>query len=208
MDSRLILALDFPSGDLDNILNSLKDLVAGVKVGFPLSLMIGWEGISEIVKRYPEYYWIADFKLADIPDVVRYILRKFEDMNMDGVIIHLFTGHKRYDSKLDLIGVAGMSHPEARLIRENFIKLLEIADLLNIWGIVVGATRPEMIREARRRLPKVRIFSPGVGFQGAKPGSALEAGADFEIIGRSILRSKDPVKAAEGIVKVERHNLW
>ncbi len=204
MNSRLILALDFPSGDLDSILNSLKNLVAGVKVGFPLSLAVGWEGISEIVRKHPEYYWIADFKLADIPDVVQHILGKFEDMKMDGAIIHLFTGHRRYDSRLDLIGVAGMSHPEARLIRENFIKLLEMADLLNVWGIVVGATRPEMIREARRRLPNVRILSPGVGFQGARPGSALEAGADFEIVGRSILRSEDPVKAAESIVEAQR----
>ncbi len=189
---------------MNSTLNSLKDLVVGVKVGFPLSLMIGWEGISGIVGRHPEYYWIADFKLADIPDVVQHILGKFEDMKIDGAIIHLFTGHRRYDSRLDLIGVAGMSHPEAKLIRENFIKLLEIADLLDIWGIVVGATRPEMIREAKRRLPKVKIFSPGIGFQGAKPGSALEAGADFEIVGRSILRSEDPVKAAESIVEAQR----
>ncbi len=189
---------------MNKILDGLKNLVAGVKVGFPLSLLIGWEGISELVRKHPEYYWIADFKLADIPDVVQHILGKFEEMNLDGAIIHIFTGHRKYDSRLDLIGVAGMSHPEAKLIRENFVKLLEMADLLDTWGIVVGATRPEMVREARRRLPKVKIFSPGVGFQGAKPGSALKAGADFEIVGRSILRSEDPVKAAEEIVSAQR----
>ena len=204
MDSRLILALDFPSGDVNAILQELEDYVVGVKVGFPLSLAIGWKGIQELISNYPEYYWIADFKLADIPDVVEHILGCFERMGLDSAIMHLFTGHRRYDTKLDLIGVAGMSHPEARFIRESFVKLLEDAEILDISGIVVGATRPEMIREARRRLPDIRIFSPGVGFQGAKPGSALEAGADFEIVGRSILRSNDPVKAAERIVQAQR----
>lgn len=179
-------------------------MVVGVKVGFPLALTMGWSGIEELVKEHPEYYWIADFKLADIPDVVESILTRFQEMGLDAAIIHLFTGHRRYQLKLDLIGVAGMSHPQARLIRANFMKLLEEAELLKIGGIVVGATRPEMIREARKRLPDMLIFSPGIGFQGANPGSALEAGASFEIVGRSILRSPDPVKTAEKIVEAQR----
>ncbi len=200
----MILALDFPSGDLDGLLYGLEDYVVGVKVGFPLALAIGWEGIAGLVSRHDHYYWIADFKLADIPDVVEHILGRFKEMRMDAAIIHLFTGHRRYEAGLELIGVAGMSHPQARLIRENFVKLLEEAKLLDVMGIVVGATRPEMIREARRRLPDALIFSPGVGFQGAKPGSALEAGANFEIVGRSILRSDNPVEAARSVVEAQR----
>ncbi len=200
----MILALDFPSGDLDELLKGLEDYVVGVKVGFPLALAIGWEGVGELVSRHEQYYWIADFKLADIPDVVEHILSRFEGMGMDAAIIHLFTGHRRYETGLELIGVAGMSHPQARLIRENFVKLLEEARMLDVMGIVVGATRPEMIREARRRLPDTLIFSPGVGFQGARPGSALEAGASFEIVGRSILRSEDPIKAARSVVEAQR----
>lgn len=178
--------------------------MVGVKVGFPLALEMGWSGIEGLVRKHPDYYWIADFKLADIPDIVEHILNRFKGMGLDAAIVHLFTGHKRYQLELDLIGVAGMSHPQAKLIRANFVKLLEQADLLKVKGIVVGATRPEMIREARRRLPDTLIFSPGIGFQGANPGSALEAGASFEIVGRSILGSTDPVKAVEGVVEAQR----
>ena len=134
------------------------------------------------------------------------MLSRFADWEFDAAIIHLFTGHKRYEG-IDIIGVAGMSHPESHIVRGNFTKLLDQAYLLKVMGVVVGATRPEMIREARRRLPEILIFSPGVGFQGAKPGEALKAGADFEIVGRSITLSDDPKEAARQVVEMERENL-
>ncbi len=173
-------------------------------MGLPLTLSLGFDGLTELLRDFPSYYWIADYKLADIPEVVQHVISRLEDVGFDASIIHLFTGHRRYETKMDLIGVAAMSHPEAKFFRGNFIKLLEEAELLGIEGIVVGATRPEMVREARRRLPEVRIFSPGVGAQGAEPGSAIAAGADFEIVGRSILRSDDPLMEAKKVVEAQR----
>ncbi len=172
-------------------------------MGFPLALEIGWGGLKDLVEKFPQYYWIADFKLGDIPAVTEHVLRKFSSWGFDAAIIHLFTGHRRYEG-IDIIGVAGMSHPESHIIRGNFTKLLDQAYLLKVMGVVVGATRPEMIREARRRLPNTLIFSPGVGFQGAKPGDALRAGADYEIVGRSITLSDDPVSTANKIVEAQR----
>lgn len=204
LDSRLILALDFPFKGVREILGELKGLAVGVKVGFPLTLSMGFDGIRELLREFPEYYWIADFKLADIPEVVQHVLSSLEGFGFDASIMHLFTGQRRYETGMDLIGVAAMSHPEARFFRGNFIKLLEEADLLGVEGIVVGATRPEMIREARRRLPKVKIFSPGVGAQGAEPGSAIAAGADFEIVGRSIVKSERPSVEAMKVVEAQR----
>lgn len=198
------MALDFPSKGVKELLVALRDLAVGVKVGFPITLSMGFDGVGKLVREFPEYYWIADYKLADIPEVVQHIIGHLEGMGFDATILHLFTGHRNYETAMDLIGVAAMSHPEAKLFRRDFIRLLEEAELLGIEGIVVGATRPEMIREARRRLPGVRIFSPGVGAQGAEPGSAIAAGADLEIVGRSILRSEDPIEEAMRIVEAQR----
>lgn len=204
LDSRLILALDFPPRRIRELLEELKGLAVGVKVGFPLTLSLGFDGVRELLREFPDYYWIADYKLADIPEVVQHVISRLEDMGFDASIIHLFTGQRKYQTRMDLIGVAAMSHPEAKFFRGNFIKLLEEADLLGIEGIVVGATRPEMIREARRRLPNVRIFSPGVGAQGAEPGSAIAVGADFEIVGRSIVKSDKPIEEAIKVVEAHR----
>ncbi|MDO8056425.1 MAG: orotate phosphoribosyltransferase, partial [Candidatus Hermodarchaeota archaeon] len=45
------------------------------------------------------------------------------------------------------------------------------------------------------------IFAPGVGAQGGKPGSAVAAGANYEIIGRSIYAAKDPVATTKALAK-------
>ena len=63
---------------------------------------------------------------------------------------------------------------------------------------MVGATRPQVVREAKRILGgSVPIYSPGVGAQGGELAAALEAGTDYFIIGRSITESTAPSRKAE-----------
>jgi orotidine-5'-phosphate decarboxylase len=42
----------------------------------------------------------------------------------------------------------------------------------------------------------MKILSPGVGAQGGDARKAIEAGADFVIVGRSIYNAEDPYAAA------------
>lgn len=73
-------------------------------------------------------------------------------------------------------------------------------------GIVVGATRPEMIRECRAYIEDahmhVAIFSPGSGAQGGDPSAALSNGADYIIVGRSILGADDPAREASRLARI------
>ncbi|HDD66363.1 MAG TPA: hypothetical protein ENG52_01915, partial [Nitrososphaeria archaeon] len=84
--SRLILALD-SLGDSSSttrddylkkclaLLEALRDLAAGVKIGLPLALGIGFEGVAEILERFGrDFYMIADFKLSDIPEIIQLTL--------------------------------------------------------------------------------------------------------------------------------------
>ena len=41
------------------------------------------------------------------------------------------------------------------------------------------------------------IYSPGIGTQGGKIKSALNAGTDFFIVGRTILNAKNPISVAK-----------
>ncbi|MEM0029888.1 MAG: orotidine 5'-phosphate decarboxylase [Candidatus Nitrosocaldus sp.] len=85
---------------------------------------------------------------------------------------------------------------------------LEWALTSNADGIVVGATRPEMIRECRAYMVGkhgyrvTALFSPGSGAQGGDPSIALKSGADYIIVGRSILYADDPVKEASRLAKI------
>ncbi|HDH07117.1 MAG TPA: orotidine-5'-phosphate decarboxylase [Thermoproteales archaeon] len=217
--SRIILAVDFTRlpqeaskilriQHLTTLLRELRHYVAGVKIGFPLSLQVDFEGIKYIIEEFREdYYFIADFKLADIPDVVEYELNELSAMGFDGAIIHLFPlGYgeviRKTSAKIDIYGLIVMSHKGAIFFEENFERLLEYASsIYEIAGVVVGATRLNYIKKARKTLKEKIILSPGVGIQGTPFGEALKHGADFEIIGRSITLSTNPRKKAKEIIE-------
>ena len=72
----------------------------------------------------------------------------------------------------------------------------ERAAAAGVDGIVVGATQDKILKEISGRLP---VYSPGVGAQGGDPEQAIRNGADYLIIGRSIVESKQPAKVAREI---------
>ncbi len=64
-------------------------------------------------------------------------------------------------------------------------------------GIQVPGTKPNRISEIRRKVGNsLIIISCGVGAQGPLYGSAIVAGADYEIIGRIIYNSERPEEEA------------
>ena len=71
------------------------------------------------------------------------------------------------------------------------------AEKARVWkadGVVVGATYPDKIAEVRRILGNdTPIFAPGIGTQGGRIAAAAHSGANYFIIGRSILFSPDPI---------------
>ena len=217
--SRLIIALDLHDNSAGKrqlikrctgLLDGLRELVVGVKIGLPLSLSIGFDGISEILDHFKgEFYMIADFKLSDIPEIIQVVLEGFWRMGFDAAIAHLFQGGVgEVRRSIDLFGVVAMSHPQAQLIQQSFHRLLEEAKAADVNGIIVGATRGQLIAEARKILPETTILSPGIVAQGASPAHALRMGGDFEIVGRVITMAEKPLEAARMIVEAERDVLY
>jgi orotidine-5'-phosphate decarboxylase len=71
-------------------------------------------------------------------------------------------------------------------------------------GVVAPATRPERIKLIRSIIGERIIISPGVGAQGGSAGEALQAGADYLIVGRSIYEAEDPVGSAKKLLALVR----
>jgi orotidine-5'-phosphate decarboxylase len=66
--------------------------------------------------------------------------------------------------------------------------------------MIVGATYPEKISEIRKVLgPDIPIISPGVGAQGGDPKEAINAGASYIIVSRTIINADDPKSIAADI---------
>jgi orotidine-5'-phosphate decarboxylase len=63
-------------------------------------------------------------------------------------------------------------------------------------GVIVGATRPEAIRQVKEIVEDIPIFSPGVVVQGGAITEALRAGASYIIVGRAICESANPADKA------------
>lgn len=78
-------------------------------------------------------------------------------------------------------------------------------------GIVIGATKLDIIKEITKFKDRVSIYSPGLLTQGGLVDEATKVGADYFIIGRHILSSSSPVNTIklliEQIKKIKNNNI-
>jgi orotidine-5'-phosphate decarboxylase len=206
-DTRLILAMDLSCGEQAlSLAHLLEGCYDAIKIGYPLILSAGIGIIEEISAKASV---IADLKIADIPNTNRLICEAVLEKGASGVIAHAFPGGDSLqacadcvkDYGADLFVVTEMSHPGA----EQFLgpvarDLAQLAVLVDAAGVVAPATRPERIKLIRSVIGDRIIISPGVGAQGGSALSAIWAGADYLIVGRSIIHSDNPREKAESII--------
>ena len=92
-----------------------------------------------------------------------------------------------------------MSHPGAKMFMKPLMReLVELCIIEDVTGVIAPATRLDDLKRIRELIGEERlILAPGIGAQGAQPGSAIKEGANFEIIGRAIYNAETPSKAAK-----------
>ncbi|MFN4046264.1 MAG: orotidine 5'-phosphate decarboxylase / HUMPS family protein, partial [Acidilobaceae archaeon] len=190
-----------------NIVSGLCGEAAGFKFGLPFLLSFGVDGVR-VSRGLCGGMFVVDLKLADVGDVMVSSVSRLVGY-VDGVIAHGFTGFEGALGELKeyldgfgvkLILVVSMSHGGSLdVLDANIDRLLQVADRVRPWGLVAPATRPHVISYVRSRAPWAKIMAPGVGVQGARPGDALRAGADYEIIGRAITRAPNPLEVLRSI---------
>ncbi len=122
----------------------------------------------------------------------------------------------RADSKLKLLGVTVLTNLERDDLKEQgvdrdpqelAIYRAMLAQEAGFDGVVASGQEAAALRQALG--PGMLIVTPGIRPQGAEaqdqaravtPRAAIEAGADYLVVGRPITRAPDPREAAEAIV--------
>lgn len=204
-DTGLIIALDETDGKKAvEIAESISGNIDAIKINWPLILSEGPEMITRLSEISDV---ICDFKVADIPNTVRLIVEGSVARGASGVIVHAFTGEDSLREAVsaaagkDIFAVTEMSHPGGKMFTAPHAE--EMARLgveCGVSGFIAPATRPDRIRAIRSIAGDLKILSPGVGAQGGSASSAIEAGADYVIVGRSIYGSDDPLGATASII--------
>ncbi len=205
-DSRIVLALDETDGEKAlSIVNQVADYIDAVKINWPLVLTEGPEMITKLSEITDV---ICDFKVADIPNTVSLIVSNSVKRGASAVIVHAFPGEDSLQEAVKAAGdaeiyaVTEMSHPGGKTFTALHAEEMAMMGVrCNVAGFIAPATRPERIAAIRKIIGDRKILSPGVGAQGGSASSAIQAGADYVIVGRAIYKADDPRAVAEGILK-------
>ncbi len=188
------------------LLKKVLPNICAVKIGWPAMIPLTFYGKGKLVIEMIHEHdtpVIFDAKITDVKHTNERIVEHLLNAGVDAITAMPTIGiedaldvvsEKLKERGKGLIIVSHMSHKGAHLVFSSLFKdFLEIAAKLNADGVIVGATYPEKIKEARRLLPdNVKIYAVGIGAQGGSIEQAMANGADYLIIGRTIYESEYP----------------
>lgn len=233
--SKIVLALDVRGPNAiekaEKVLEETSSYICCVKVNKHLILPFGLEGLKGIIEKAHSLGLpiIADCKMCDIGSTNLVEALQYFEAGFDAVTVMALPGwvdglnevfHVAKERGKGVLVVVLMSHKgaseffEAVVFDEElgvFDKLYRVFARRAVkWhadGVVVGATRPNAIRQVKSIVGEKPIFSPGVIVQGGGIEEALKAGASYVIAGRVICESSNPVDKAKELRDVTRQFL-
>ena len=220
--SQVILALDFSDmASTVEMINLTKEHIGIYKLGLEFYLSHGKSGVKEIQSRFTDIEIFLDLKLHDIPNTVAGACRSVADLNPKFLTVHASGGSK-------MISAASSTLPSVEITAVTILTSLDQEQMIamglneNIETLTLSLAKnavnsgaraivssPQEVSLLRKHLgEKVTLITPGVRPSGAErddqervmtPREAIDAGADFVVIGRPITKASDPKQAAEAI---------
>lgn len=205
----LILALDMDyETPAIELLADVYMYVDAVKIGYQLILSGGLRVMNVIKREFPQLPIIADLKIMDAPHIAKKMTFLALDAGADVVSVCGICGPTVLEECLQsteyrqrkLLVFLEFTQLDGLIgaVQANQIALM--AKEKGVWGILAPGTKPHRIKELRGLVgSSLVIVSCGIGAQGTEPGTALKAGADFEIVGRQICAAPNSKVAAANI---------
>jgi orotidine-5'-phosphate decarboxylase len=218
---RLILALDFPTVDeAEAVVGRLGDTVTFYKIGMELVYGGGLALAQRLVASGKKVF--LDLKLHDIPNTVERATAQIARLGMTFLTIHGYPQTMqaavkgRGTSSLKLLGVTVMTSYDdrdlaeagyARGVSATVRQRAEQARSAGVDGLIIAPEEAAAMRNQFGR--SLTLVTPGIRPAGAAPidqkrvmtpRAAIEAGADFLVVGRPITTAPDWKAAAEAII--------
>jgi orotidine-5'-phosphate decarboxylase len=216
----LIVAADLPDVDgAEDLARRLVGRVGMIKVGLELFTAVGPDAVSRLRGHLPVF---LDLKLHDIPTTVRRAARGAGRLGASMLTVHALGGPEMVAAAVEgtAEGAGEAQAPPPAVIAVTVLSsLAEAAGAspaslafeavsAGARGAVVSGEDVKVVREALGR--GTLLVVPGIRPAGQDgndharvltPGEALEAGADYLVIGRPITEAPDPGAAAESILR-------
>ncbi len=223
MREKIILALDFPDAATAlDFVRPLEQDLRWVKVGMELFYKEGASIVHQLKDRGFKVF--LDLKLHDIPNTVEKATQSLLQLPMDMLNFHVAGGSemlqqaaKHRPEHILFIGVTQLTSTSEEMMQkdlgistsmeETVLRYSQIAMDSGMQGVVCS---PKDLRLVKERLPKCISVCPGIRRKQdatndqkriMTPAEAVQAKADFLVIGRSITKAEDPSQALDEIVQ-------
>jgi orotidine-5'-phosphate decarboxylase len=227
MPCDLILALDVPTrADAAPILRSLRGSLRWVKIGLQMFTACGPDCVREVADHGFQVF--LDLKLHDIPHTVAKAVESLAPLPIGMLTLHTGGGREmmvaaraaQQQAKPDLLllGVTVLTSMDAAALAEigvatapeaQVARLARLATEAGLRGLVCSPLEVQLLRT---QLPaNVQLITPGIrpaseaGSDDQKrtltPAEAARVGANYIVVGRPILKAKDPAAAARAILE-------
>lgn len=226
---KLVVALDVPSLiEAEGLINRLISKVKIFKIGLGLFTLHGPEAVKLVQQRGGKVF--LDLKFHDIPNTVAHAVISAMKLGVFMINVHTLGGSemmKRVSEAIadkpirpKVIGVTILTSMDQaavnevglrRNLEEEVLNLAEMAKNYGLDGVVASPQETAMIR--RKLGGNFIIVTPGIRPAWAvssnkddqkrvmTPREAVEAGADYIVVGRPIIEASDPLKAASEIIE-------
>jgi len=215
---KIIVALDVPSPKEGlSLINALSGAVGFFKIGLQNYTANGSALIGPAGKVF------LDLKLHDIPNTVAKAVEAADTLGVKMLTLHLSGGGEMIraavrarKSDMLLLGLTVLTSSTDDTLREvgvaeqtseHVLRLARLGVENGIDGLVASPHEAGRLREEFGG--KIKIVTPGIRPAGADPGDqkrfttprqAIDAGADYLVIGRPITAAADPRAAVDQIV--------
>ena len=220
MNKNIFVACDVSSQkEILDLLSKIHEKISGIKIGLQYITQNSPENIKELGKfNKPIFY---DGKFFDIKNTLVESIKSLKELKINYATIHLLNGldslraanEAAKNINVKLLGVSVLTsfgNEELKQlgfknqVKEQVLRLVEIADKANLYGVICSPLEIKMIKKIA---PKLKCFTPGIRQDEIKHDQkrtmnakqALEEGSDCLIIGRPITKG-DPKKNIQEIL--------